>query len=133
MVMGVLGQLAPEEDEDEEDFWKRIMSGILGYNAGQVIGLGHLSNIFLNDRGFDLPMFQAIESAKSVGKIAGQVYGDVTGEEDIEFDARMQARLVRSLSMMFPIFGASQWAKLIEGYDDDNQDFWGMLVEGKQK
>ena len=126
VIPGLLSALLVDDwPEDPEDIPGHVAWTAVQYNMAAVFALRDLASAI---DGFDpsMPFLKLWGTLAGVGTDAVET---VTGEK--EWDLQAAARLMRDLQPIIPI--PSQVPRMIEGAMDDNQDWWGTLVEGKER
>jgi len=115
-------------DFEDEDAFNEFLAKIVGYNVGKIIGLGQVYQYAISGMDISNPLAKGMESFVDLGELALDL---ATDERD--FETEEQVKMIRALQPAFPLIGSSQLTRTLTGWEDDEQNLWGLLVEGPER
>ena len=124
----IASALIVDDIPDDEPWAEWAAKKITGYGFGSMMGIRDIVGYFNEGFAPSLPVSNALKAA---GSMLNNGHGLVTGEK--EADSRMLANTIRDVSPFLGLPGAYQAARIIKGVEDDEQDIYGTLVEGKER
>ena len=120
------------DDDDEEDMLTWTAGAIGSWNIASVMGVRDIA-YFFSDFKPSTPYTSAISQISRVGKLSKQI---AEGEKELD-DPEVAAKLIRGAGVMFPLAGAVQYARVLEGYADylegTDRNIYEIAVEGKKR